>query len=170
VAETPAPIGRCTATDVGAEWDVVRDFAKNPDGFATALATARLVAADRGTRVLAVVSASPVDDRRCLEAMGRAAGDGADAVVVTTERWEDRGPAEPPADLLRGVRAGRARVEVEPTRRSALRRAASLATPGDVVVVVGRSPVPRPQVDADGVTERFDDVAELRAAVTAAAA
>ena len=168
VAVTPAPVGRCTRADVDAPFDVLLDFAKNPAGFATAVATARGVAGERGGRVIAVVSASPADDLAGLEAKGRAAAEGADAIVVTTERWEDTGPAEPPAALVRGVRSGAPEVEVVAVRRDALARGVALAQPGDVLAVIGRSPAPRPQVDAGGRTQRFDDVAELRAALSAA--
>ncbi len=58
-------------------------------------------------------------------------------------------------------------MEVVPGRRSALIRAAVLAHAGDVLVIAGRSPAPRPQIDADGHTERFDDAGELRSALAA---
>jgi UDP-N-acetylmuramyl tripeptide synthase len=165
IAATPPPVGRCLRADVEAPFGVLLDFGKNPAGYAAAVATAR-GAADR--RVVAVISASPADDGAGLEAKGRAAA-AADTVLVTTERWTDEGPLDPPEALVRGARDGTAEVEVLGVRREALARAVELCGPGDVLAVVGRSPVPRPQVDAGGFTERFDDVVELRAALGARA-
>lgn len=162
ITATPPPPGRLTHLDLGNGSDVVLDFAKNAGGVQAALETVQRVTRRRGTRVIAVVSAMPVVDPGGLHAMGAAAGSGADAVIVTVDRWDASTPPDPPPDLVRGARSSGDDVEIVSDRRAALARALQLSGAGDVVIVLGRTPAPMPNVGADGIIERFDDAVELR--------
>ena len=168
LADAIVPPGRFARLDVGsAPFDVVADFAKNSTGVHAALATARLVAAERGGRVVAVLSALPVAPPDDLVWMGRAAGAGADEVVVTVDRWTPDVPVDPPGDLLRGALSTNPRATQCGERPAALARALELARPGDIVCVLGRPPGAWPLIARDGSVCRFDDAAALRALVCA---
>ena len=162
IAATPPPPGRLAHLDVRSAGDVVFDFAKNAAGVQAALETLRRVTQLRGTRVVAVVSAMPVADPGGLFAMGAAAGSGADTVILTVDRWNASTPPDPHPELVRGVRSTGGDVEIVGDRRAALARALQVTGAGDVLVVLGRTPTPMPNVGADGSIAPFDDAVELR--------
>ena len=167
VATTPPLPGRFQHVPLGDHVDGVVDFAKNATGVAAALATARHVAAKRGGRVVTVLSAVPSADPTGLRAMGVAAARGADRLFVTSDRTSPEVRGAPDPELVRGARSGAATVEVIPDRPTALAAAVAAATPGDVVVVVGRPPGPLPWCAPDGTVTPFDDVSQLRRLVPA---
>jgi UDP-N-acetylmuramoyl-L-alanyl-D-glutamate--2,6-diaminopimelate ligase len=76
----------------------------------------------------------------------------ADVVIVTSDnpRWEDAGAII--GDVLEGAGTG---VEIDPDRRSAIRRAIALADEGDVVLVAGKGHERGQEVA--GVVTPFDD-------------
>jgi UDP-N-acetylmuramoylalanine-D-glutamate ligase len=167
VATTPPPPGRFQHVPLGDHVDGVVDFAKNAAGVAVALATARHVAATRGGRVVAVVSAVPSADPTGLHEMGEAAGRGADLLFVTSDRTSPDDRDTPDPELVRGARSGAPRVEVIPDRPAALADAVSAAVTGDVVIVLGRPPGPVPWCAPDGTVTPLDDASELRQLVSA---
>jgi UDP-N-acetylmuramoylalanine--D-glutamate ligase len=162
IAATPPPPGRLAHLDVRSAGDVVFDFAKNASGVKAALETVRRVTARRGTRVTAVVSAMPVADAGGLFAMGAAAGSGADTVILTVDRWSASTPPDPHPELVRGTQSTGREVEIVGDRRAALARALEVTGTGDVLVVLGRTPTPMPNVGTDGSIAPFDDAVELR--------
>lgn len=165
-ATAPVP-GRFERVDDGGDVTVVVDFAHNEDGIAKALVAARAVAG--GIRVVAICSAPFTYDAAQLEAMGRAAAVGADAVVVTTDRWQASDPLEPPAAFVMGARrAGRAQPRTEADRGAAIAEAIATAEPGDVVMILGRG-ARAFAMDAAGERVAFDDRVVARAAVAARA-
>jgi UDP-N-acetylmuramoyl-L-alanyl-D-glutamate--2,6-diaminopimelate ligase len=142
------------------------DYAHSPDALERLLVTARGLAGDG--RLVLVVGCGGDRDRHKRPAMGAIAARGADVVVLTS----DNPRTEDPAEILAAVRAGaeRARADgapgdviVEVDRRSAIRIAAGLAGPGDVIVVAGKGHEQGQQ--ANGVLTPFDDRVELRAAL-----
>ena len=162
ITSTPPPPGRMAHLDVRSGGDVVFDFAKNAAGVQAALETVRRVTVGRGTRVIAVVSAMPVADPGGLFAMGAAAGSGADTVILTVDRWNATTPPDPHPELVRGTRSTGREVEIVGDRRAALARALEVTGAGDVLVLLGRTPTPMPNVAADGSIAPFDDAVELR--------
>jgi UDP-N-acetylmuramoyl-L-alanyl-D-glutamate--2,6-diaminopimelate ligase len=71
--------------------------------------------------------------------MGRAAGERADYVIVTTDNPRHDDPAEIAAALAQGARrGGRAYVRIELDRAKAIGLALAEAKPGDVVVISGK--------------------------------
>ncbi len=105
-------------------------------------------------------------------AMGAIAVRGADVAVLTSDNPRSEDPLAILADLRRGADAAllagaRARLEVEPDRRAAVRLAASLAGPGDVLVVAGKGHETGQEVE--GVVHPFDDRVVLAEALRAVA-
>jgi UDP-N-acetylmuramoyl-L-alanyl-D-glutamate--2,6-diaminopimelate ligase len=100
--------------------------------------------------------------------MGSAAALGADVVLVTDDNPRSEVPAAIRAAVLAGAReaADRSGADVLEVadRRDAIRRAVSLAGPGDVLLVAGKGHETGQEVA--GVVHPFDDRDELRAALT----
>jgi UDP-N-acetylmuramoyl-L-alanyl-D-glutamate--2,6-diaminopimelate ligase len=87
--------------------------------------------------------------------MGRAAGDLADVVVVTSDNPRGEDPAAIAAAVVEGLRDRTARWTVDLDRRGAIRIAVGSAAAGDVVVIAGKGH--EQGQTAAGVTSPFDD-------------
>jgi UDP-N-acetylmuramoyl-L-alanyl-D-glutamate--2,6-diaminopimelate ligase len=164
-----APIvvpGRLERVDVGQPFIVLVDYAHAPGALASALRAARDLAGDH--RVLMVFGCGGDRDREKRPMMGRAAADGADLVVVTSDNPRSESPASIADAVVTGLTERSTPFRVELDRRTAIHLAFEGATPGDVVLIAGKGHETG-QTTA-GVTTPFDDrvVAreELEASVT----
>ena len=131
---------------------VVVDYAHTPEGIATVLRAARELG--RG-RVVAVFGCGGDRDSEKRPAMGAAAGDGADFVVLTTDNARSEDPAVIAAAAEVGLREVGARYTVELDRRTAIRTALAAAAPGDTVLVLGKGAEPDQILGGDHL--EFDD-------------
>jgi UDP-N-acetylmuramoyl-L-alanyl-D-glutamate--2,6-diaminopimelate ligase len=173
-AEATAPLpGRFErVTAAGAPFDVVVDYAHNPDGIGHALAAGRTLLAARGGagRLHVVVSALSIVDPDQARAMGAAARAGADHLVLTTQRWRLEDPRDTlTPGLLEGARSagGDGALMIEIDRRAAIEQALHAATPGDLVLILERGEAAGPLFGPDDTSRPFDDRAEARAALAA---
>ena len=87
--------------------------------------------------------------------MGEIAARLADVVVVTDDNPRTEDPAMIRAAVLAGTEGQRAEVIEVPGRRDAIRRAVSLAGPGDVVLLAGKGHETGQEIQ--GVVHPFDD-------------
>jgi UDP-N-acetylmuramoyl-L-alanyl-D-glutamate--2,6-diaminopimelate ligase len=146
----------------------VVDYAHKPDAIVAALAALRDVAAGGGGthagRLICVIGAGGDRDRGKRPLMGSAAARGADIVIVTDDNPRSEDPAAIRAEVLAGVAGAPALVLEVPGRQAAIAEAVRLASPGDVVAVLGKGHE-RGQETA-GVVTPFDDRVELAAALT----
>lgn len=113
---------------------VLCDYAHTPDAIARALAAVRPLAAGR---LVIVFGAGGDRDRAKRPLMGRAAAEGADLVIVTSDNPRSEDPRAIIADIVAGLPAGCA-VETIVDRETAIARALDLAAPGDVVLLAGK--------------------------------
>ena len=90
--------------------------------------------------------------------MGRAAGEGSDLVIVTSDNPRGEDPMRIMDEVLVGLRETAARHVVEADRRRAIELAISSAEPGDIVLLAGKGHE-KVQIFAEGAVP-FDDVAE----------
>jgi len=135
------------------------DFAHSPDALERTCDTAREIAG-RG-RVIVVFGAGGNRDQGKREPMGRVVGDRADLAIVTTDNPRNEDPDEISRTVSRGCRrGGRARVVVEPDRRSAIAMALREARSGDVVIVAGKGHESGQTIGSE--TTPFSDVEEIR--------
>ena len=132
VAAVTGVPGRFEAIDEGQLFTVLVDYAHTPDSLDNVLRTARDFS---DGRVLVVFGAGGDRDRGKRPLMGRVAADLADVVLVTSDNPRSEEPLAIIQDILQGTGID---VEIDPDRRSAIRRAVSLAEPGDVVVIAGK--------------------------------
>ena len=150
--------GRMERVDAGQPFLAVVDYAHTPDAVATLLSTVRAVTAGK---VIVVLGCGGDRDRSKRPLMGRAAAEGADVALLTS----DNPRSEDPAQILAEMSAGAPDALVEVDRRTAIERAVALAGPGDAVVVAGKGH--ETGQEAGGVVAPFDDREVLRAALAA---
>ncbi len=162
VAALPGVPGRMERVDVGQPFLAVVDYAHTPDAVETLLRSVRAVTAGR---VIVVLGCGGDRDRGKRPLMGRAAADGADVVVLTSDNPRSEDPLLVLHDMTIDLDADRDGVVVEPDRRAAIELAVSQALPGDAVVVAGKGHESGQEVA--GVVTPFDDRLVLRQALLA---
>jgi len=148
------------ANDLGIT--VVVDYAHTDDALRNLIGLARELVG--GGRVITMFGCGGDRDRTKRPKMGRAAGEGSDIVIVTSDNPRSEDPATIAADVMAGLQDTQALVEVELDRRVAIRRAITVATKGDIVLLAGKGHE-REQVSCQGsilISVPFDDVVEAR--------
>ena len=157
IAALPGVPGRMERVDAGQPFSAVVDYAHTPDAVRTLLGAVRAVTAGR---VIVVLGCGGDRDRGKRPLMGRAAVEGADVAVLTS----DNPRGEDPLAILAEMAVPDA--VVEPDRRRAIELAVAQAQPGDTVVVAGKGH--ESGQDVGGVVTPFDDRLVLREALRAA--
>jgi UDP-N-acetylmuramoyl-L-alanyl-D-glutamate--2,6-diaminopimelate ligase len=140
--------GRMERVEAGQPFLAVVDYAHTPDAVATLLAAVRAVTPGR---VHVVLGCGGDRDRGKRPAMGRAAAQGADVAVLTS----DNPRSEDPEAILAEMAAGAPDALREVDRRRAIALAVALAGQGDAVVVAGKGH--ETGQEAGGVVTPFDD-------------
>lgn len=128
--------GRFEEVPVRLGFRVFVDYAHTDSALTNVLQAAREL---KPRRILLVFGAGGNRDHAKRARMGEAAARLADWSVLTADNPRSEDPAAIVADIETGFRAlGAANYEIEPDRREAIRRALSLARPGDIVIVAGK--------------------------------
>ncbi|MCU1590449.1 MAG: UDP-N-acetylmuramyl-tripeptide synthetase [Frankiales bacterium] len=149
--------GRMERIDAGQPFLAVVDYAHTPEAVATLLAAVRQVTPGR---VIVVLGCGGDRDRGKRPLMGRAAVEGADIAILTS----DNPRSEDPLAILAEMAAGAPGAVLEPDRRVAIELAVARARPGDTLVVAGKGH--ETGQEANGVVTPFDDRAVLREALS----
>ena len=129
---------------------VLVDYAHTPDALEAALTS---VAAAVPGRLWAVFGCGGDRDRAKRPEMGRVAAAAADVVVVTSDNPRSEDPESIAADIVAGVPAGRAHVELD--RAKAIAWVLERAQSGDAVLIAGKGHERTQEVA--GVFHPFDD-------------
>ncbi|MBN2848902.1 MAG: UDP-N-acetylmuramoyl-L-alanyl-D-glutamate--2,6-diaminopimelate ligase [Coriobacteriia bacterium] len=148
----PQVPGRLERVDEGQPFSVLVDYAHTPDSLSKAIAAVRAVTPGR---VITVFGCGGDRDPEKRPLMGRAAGEGSDIVVVTSDNPRSEDPVGIILQIEDGLRPTGARYDVEVDRRSAIARALALAADGDAVLIAGKGHEDY-QIFADR-TIHFDD-------------
>jgi UDP-N-acetylmuramoyl-L-alanyl-D-glutamate--2,6-diaminopimelate ligase len=119
----------------GCAFSAFVDYAHTDDALKNVLSTLREITAGR---LIVVFGCGGDRDRSKRPLMGAVCAALADTVVVTSDnpRYED--PQSIIREILEGIDATAAAVQVCPDRREAIRAALHLAQPGDVLLVAGK--------------------------------
>ena len=135
LAKAPGVKGRAEVVPVPADFTVLIDYAHTPDALENILTAVRDFTEGR---VICLFGCGGDRDRTKRPRMGAIAGSLADVAVVTSDNPRTEEPEAIIRDILPGLEGTAAQVVVEPDRRAAIRRALSLAKPGDTVVLAGK--------------------------------
>ncbi len=169
LGSAPGVPGRFEVIGGDQRFDVIVDYAHNPDGLRRTLEAGRglLVGRAAGARLRVVYSEPPTRTVHQRRMMGRIAGSLADHVVLTTERWPGTDAAiELPTGFRETVtQAPSGRREVVLDRGEAIEHALRAACRGDVVMILGRGNLSGELLDRDGRRSPFDDRVEARRAL-----
>jgi UDP-N-acetylmuramoyl-L-alanyl-D-glutamate--2,6-diaminopimelate ligase len=154
----PVP-GRFQVVPGSAEagFTVVVDYAHTDDALRNLIALARELAVPRLGRVITLFGCGGDRDRTKRPRMGRAAAEGSDLVVLTSDNPRSEEPMAIIAEALAGVRETTTECIVESDRTAAIELAIRAARSGDIVLLAGKGHE-KVQILSDR-TVPFDDVA-----------
>ncbi|HEY0796569.1 MAG TPA: UDP-N-acetylmuramoyl-L-alanyl-D-glutamate--2,6-diaminopimelate ligase [Acidisarcina sp.] len=157
--------GRFQTVDSAQDFTVVVDYAHTDDALENLISLAReFVTADvsnsNNGRVITVFGCGGDRDKTKRPLMGRAAGQGSDVVVLTSDNPRTEDPEAIIADVLPGLDNSPATLIVEPDRASAIEIALKQARRGDIVLIAGKGHE-KVQIIGDH-TIPFDDVEVAR--------
>jgi UDP-N-acetylmuramoyl-L-alanyl-D-glutamate--2,6-diaminopimelate ligase len=148
--------GRFQTVDAGQPFTVVVDYAHTDDALRNLTALAREFVGHQ-RRVITLFGCGGDRDRAKRPKMGRAAGEGSDFVVLTSDNPRSEDPAAIIQDALPGLRETGTEFVMEADRAQAIRLAIEAASPGDIVLLAGKGHE-KEQVLRDGPIP-FDDAA-----------
>jgi UDP-N-acetylmuramoyl-L-alanyl-D-glutamate--2,6-diaminopimelate ligase len=143
------------AEEVG--FTVVVDYAHTDDALRNLIALAREQVGARGGRVITLFGCGGDRDRTKRPRMGRAAAEGSDLVMLTSDNPRSEQPMAIIEEALVGVRETTTECIVEPDRAAAIGIAIRAARGGDIVLIAGKGHE-KVQILRDR-TVPFDDVA-----------
>jgi UDP-N-acetylmuramoyl-L-alanyl-D-glutamate--2,6-diaminopimelate ligase len=155
LAQVPGRFQVVPSGDLGIT--VVVDYAHTDDALRNLIALARELVKERGGRVITVFGCGGDRDRTKRPRMGRAAGEGSDLVVLTSDNPRREEPAAIIEEALVGVKETGTTCIVEEDRAGAIDIAIRAARAGDIVLIAGKGHE-KVQILRDG-TVPFDDVA-----------
>jgi UDP-N-acetylmuramoyl-L-alanyl-D-glutamate--2,6-diaminopimelate ligase len=142
--------GRFEPVAAGQDFAVIVDYAHKPEAVRNVLQTARGLATDG--RVIVVVGAGGDRDTSKRAVMGRAAAEGADMVVLTSDNPRSEDPEKIIDMVAEGAGPDAIRIA---DRRAAIEHAIDAARTGDVVVIAGKGHETYQEVN--GAKHPFDD-------------
>jgi len=149
--------GRFQVVPSSSDVTVAVDYAHTDDALRNLISLARELVAPRGGRVITLFGCGGDRDKTKRPKMGRAAGEGSDLVVLTSDNPRTEDPAAIIAEALAGVEETGTTCIVEEDRRGAIKIAIRAARSGDIVLLAGKGHE-RVQILANG-TVPFDDAA-----------
>jgi UDP-N-acetylmuramoyl-L-alanyl-D-glutamate--2,6-diaminopimelate ligase len=139
-----------------AGFTVVVDYAHTDDALRNLIALARELVSPTSNRVITLFGCGGDRDRTKRPKMGRAAGEGSDFVLLTSDNPRTEDPEAILAEALTGVKETATECWVEPDRAAAIAKGIHAAKPGDIVLIAGKGHE-KVQILRDGAIP-FDDV------------
>jgi UDP-N-acetylmuramoyl-L-alanyl-D-glutamate--2,6-diaminopimelate ligase len=133
-----APPGRFETVDAGQDFTVIVDYAHTDDALRNVTRLAREITDTKSGRVFTVFGCGGDRDTTKRPLMGKAAGDGSDVVVVTSDNPRSEKPEAIIEQILPGLVGTTAQVIVEPDRARAIQLALEEARANDLVLIAGK--------------------------------
>ena len=156
IAAMPGVPGRVERVANDADLDILVDYAHTPDALANVLTAVKPLAR---RRLICVFGCGGDRDQAKRPLMGAAVAAHADLAVVTSDNPRSE---EPQAIIDMILPAVPSPFFVDPDRRTAIRAAIAVATPGDIVVIAGKGHEDYQILGSEKI--HFDDREEARAA------
>ena len=135
IRECSAVPGRFERVQMGQPFLVVVDYAHTDDALRNTIAVARRLT---DKRVITLFGCGGDRDRTKRPLMGKAAAEGSDLVVLTSDNPRSEDPLAIMNDAMVGIRRLDTPHIAEVDREKAIRRAIEAAGPGDVVILAGK--------------------------------
>ena len=143
-------------------FSAVVDYAHTPDALENVLTSIREILHDKGN-IITVCGAGGNRDKGKRPLMAQEAANLSDRVIITSDNPRFEEPQAIIDDMLAGLDANQMQKVLSIVdRREAIRAAAMMAQPGDVILVAGKGH--EPYQDVQGVKHHFDDHEEIRKA------
>ena len=173
LGHTPAEVLRVLSTlhPVNGRFEAIRsprgvsaiiDYAHTPDALENVLTAISEIVHGKG-QIITVCGAGGNRDKGKRPLMAQEAARFSDRVIITSDNPRFEEPQDIINDMLAGLDAEQMRKTVSiADRREAIRAAAMMAQPGDVILVAGKGH--EPYQDVKGVKHHFDDHEEVRKA------
>lgn len=163
VLSTLKPVnGRFEAIRSPKGFSAVVDYAHTPDALENVLVAINEIVNGRG-KVITVCGAGGNRDKGKRPLMAQEAAKRSDRVIITSDNPRFEEPQEIINDMLAGLDAEAMQKTISICdRREAIRAAAMMAQPGDVILVAGKGH--EPYQDIKGVKHHFDDHEEIKKA------
>jgi UDP-N-acetylmuramoyl-L-alanyl-D-glutamate--2,6-diaminopimelate ligase len=161
--DAPQVPGRLEMVPGPKSFRVFVDYAHTPDALENVLRTLRSLQPER---LITVFGCGGDRDRAKRASMGRAAVEGSDWCVVTSDNPRSEDPEAICREVTSAMKPHSYEVVLE--RRAAIRRAVAMAQPGDIVLIAGKG-----HEDYQEFSDRkvpFDDLTEAAAAIRGRAA
>jgi UDP-N-acetylmuramoyl-L-alanyl-D-glutamate--2,6-diaminopimelate ligase len=130
--------GRFQSVDAGQPFAVIVDYAHTDDALRNLIALARDFVKERGGRVITLFGCGGDRDRTKRPLMGKAAGEGSDFVVLTSDNPRSEDPEAILQDVLSGLDATHAKYVMEVDRAIAIQLAIEEAHARDIVLLAGK--------------------------------
>ncbi len=147
--------GRFQAFHSPKGFTAIVDYAHTPDAVVNVLQAIREVVGTRGS-IITVVGAGGNRDKGKRPIMAREASLRSDRLILTSDNPRDEEPADIIRDMEEGLDIeGRKKTLSITDRREAIRTAAALAQPGDVILIAGKGHEDYQEIK--GVKHHFDD-------------
>ena len=147
--------GRFQAFHSPKGFTAIVDYAHTPDAVVNVLQAIREVVGNRGS-IITVVGAGGNRDKGKRPIMAREAALRSDRLILTSDNPRDEEPADIIRDMEEGLDIeGRKKTLSIADRREAIRTAAALAQPGDVILIAGKGHEDYQEIK--GVKHHFDD-------------
>lgn len=151
--------GRLESVDVGQDFAAFVDYAHSPDAVSRVLEACRSMT--RG-KVIAVLGCGGDRDSSKRPLMGQALSSGSDVAVFTSDNPRSEDPLRILDQMIHGLTVSDSD-RVIPDRKVAIEFAVSQASPGDVVVILGKGH--ETGQESAGVVTPFDDRLALARAI-----
>lgn len=147
--------GRFQAFHSPKGFTAIVDYAHTPDAVANVLQAIREVVGTRGS-IITVVGAGGNRDKGKRPIMAKEAALRSDRLILTSDNPRDEEPADIIRDMEEGLDIeGRKKTLSVADRREAIRTAAAIAQPGDVILIAGKGHEDYQEIK--GVKHHFDD-------------
>jgi UDP-N-acetylmuramoyl-L-alanyl-D-glutamate--2,6-diaminopimelate ligase len=130
--------GRFQTVDAGQHFTVVVDYAHTDDALRNLIELAREFVRPANGRVITLFGCGGDRDRAKRPLMGRAAGDGSDFVVLTSDNPHSEEPEAILRDVLPGLEATGVEFIAEADRAKAIQIAIEQASAEDIVLLAGK--------------------------------
>jgi UDP-N-acetylmuramoyl-L-alanyl-D-glutamate--2,6-diaminopimelate ligase len=135
LSRAPQVPGRLERVEAGQPFSVLVDYAHTPDGLEKAIAAVRAVTPGRLITVFGCGGDRDPDKRL---PMGRAAGEGSDLAIATSDNPRSEDPVGILLAVEDGLKASGGSYETQVDRRHAIARAMDVARAGDAVLIAGK--------------------------------